>query len=115
MLHSYHYLLGPVAALIAVGVLILLSRWTFGSGRQPRVRLRDVGPEDYGLLVPVATVRSREDADMLQELLAEAAIRATIVPAAPSAGRPGAGYSLLVFPAAAAPARTLLASSGAEG
>ncbi|MGI8699215.1 MAG: hypothetical protein ACR2J0_08760 [Mycobacteriales bacterium] len=113
MPHGYHYLLGPVAALVAVGVLILLSRWAFGSGHRPSVLLNEGGQPDYGLLTPVATVRGREDADMLRELLAEAGIRATVVPAAcPPGDRLHTGFQLLVFPAVAARARDLLASSG---
>lgn len=112
MLQGYHYLLGPVAALVAVGVLILASRWAFGASGRPSARLRDASPPDYGLLLPVATVRSREDAHMLRELLVEAGIRGTVAPAAPTLDRPDAGFALLVFPAAAARARDLLASSG---
>lgn len=113
MLHGYHYLVGPLAALAAVGVLILLSRWAFGPGHRPSVLLRESGQPDYGLLTPVATVRSREDADMLRELLAEAGIRGTIVPTTRAPGdRYYTGFQLLVFPAAAARARDLLASSG---
>jgi hypothetical protein len=113
VLHGYHYLVGPLAALAAVGVLILVSRWGFGPGHRPSVALRESGQPDYGLLTPVATVRSREDADMLRELLAEAGIRGTIVPAARAPGDGfHTGFQLLVFPAAAARARDLLASSG---
>lgn len=112
MFNGYHYLVGPLAALAAVGVLILLSRWAFGSGSRPPVRLRDIGTPDYGLLTPVATVRSREDADMLRQLLVDAGIRATVVGAAPTPDRADGGFSLLVFPSAAAEARSLLATSG---
>jgi len=111
-LHGYRYLLGPIAAFVAVGVLVLCSRWAFGPTRRPSAPRRTAGPPDYGLLLPVATVRSREDALMLQELLAEAGIRGTVAPAAPTLDRPYNGFQLLVFPAAAARARDLLASSG---
>ncbi len=111
LLQGYHYLLGPVAALVAVGVLILASRWAFGSSRRPSAPRQPAGPPDYGLLLPVATVRSREDASMLRELLAEAGIRGTVAPAASTRGRPATDFQLLVFPATAARARELLASS----
>lgn len=107
MLHGYHYLLGPVAALCAVGVLVLISRWAFGTGTRSPAARRPAGPPDYGLLVPVATVRSSEDAEMLRDVLATAGIRATV-----AAQTPGRGFALLVFPDAAPQARDLLASSG---
>lgn len=112
MLHGYHYLLGPVVAMGAVGVLILLSRWAFGTGSRPPVRVRQTGSPDYGLLLPVATVRSREDADMLRQLLADAGIRGTVVAVPAEADRAHGGFQLLVFPSSAPEARKLLATSG---
>lgn len=111
-LQGYHYLLGPVAAMAAVGVLILVSRWAFGSGSRPPLRLRQTGPADYGLLLPVATVRSREDADMLRQLLADAGIRGTVVTVPAESDQTYGGFQLLVFPASAPEARKLLATSG---
>jgi hypothetical protein len=48
------------------------------------------GQEDLGLLVPVAEVRTREDAEMLHELLTDAGVRAGISEAAD-------GLRVLVF------------------
>jgi MarR-like DNA-binding transcriptional regulator SgrR of sgrS sRNA len=75
---TYHYLLGPVAGFVVVAVLLGLSRWTFGTGRTRSRRPAQTGPRDYGLLVPVATVSTPEDAEMLQRLLAAHGIRATV-------------------------------------
>src|SRR5659263_651685 len=85
----YHYLLGPVAGFVVVAVLLGLSRWTFGTGRTRSRRPAQTDPRDYGLLVPVATVSTPEDAEMLQRLLAAHGIRAAGATPADSAGEPG--------------------------
>ncbi len=81
---SYHYLLGPVVALAAMGVIALLCRWVFSTDeRDARTRRRleqAAASRDYGLLVPLTTVRTAEDAAMLQEVLRESGIRANVSP-----------------------------------
>lgn len=104
---SYHYLLGPAVAFIAVAVLILLSRWAFSTGSSVVGRRRVEGSSaDYGLLVSVADVRTREDAEMLREVLAGHGIRATVVGSAPGAGSP---VRVLVFPHVAERASEIVA------
>ena len=79
---SYHFLLGPIVAVAALGLLVLICRWVFSTDhREDRTarRLEKVlGAGDYGLLVTVATVRTRDDAEMLREVLQEAGVRAGI-------------------------------------
>ncbi|MDQ6648525.1 MAG: hypothetical protein M3Z02_00155 [Actinomycetota bacterium] len=104
---QYHYALGPVLALGAVGFLALASRWIFSTGsrrQQPTGEERPADAIDYGLLVPVSTVRSAQDAELLRAVLAAEGIRATLAPF-------GAAKSqVLVFRDQAARARRLVGS-----
>lgn len=76
---NHFYLVEPVLGFLVVAILLGLSRWTFGSGRSRRASPAvAAGPPDFGLLVPVATVASPEDAERLRALLADHAIRGTV-------------------------------------
>jgi hypothetical protein len=70
--------------------------------RRPREASRT--PGDYGLLVPVTRVRTREDAELLRGVLRDAGIRGTVAPE--QDGR----LAVLVFPADAYRARDLVRS-----
>jgi hypothetical protein len=104
---SYHFMIGPAAALLALGVLILLCRWTFStSHRDDRTArrlaaLRSRG--DYGLLVPVASAATHDQAAHLREVLRGAGLRCTLADGA----TPGT-FAVLVFRADAERARTLV-------
>jgi hypothetical protein len=110
---SYHFLFGPLVALGALGVICLICRWVFSTtDRDERAARRREAAEisaqsrgDFGLLVPVTTVRSVDDAEMLQTVLRGAGIRATVA-ADPS----GTGWSVLVFGADAPRASALVRS-----
>jgi hypothetical protein len=79
---SLHFLLGPVVAAAALGIIILICRWVFSTDhrddRTQRRLERVVAHGDFGLLVPVATVRTRDDAEMLRDVLIAAGVRAGI-------------------------------------
>ncbi len=96
---SVHFLLGPVVALAALGIIALLCRWVFTTDN------RGVAPSDatrdYGLLVPLTTVRTAEDAEMLQAVLREAGIRSNLTE----------GLELLVFTNDLARARNLVSAA----
>lgn len=102
---SYQYLVGPLVAFGALGVILLLCRWVFAPPKRaaaPRAVTPKRG-DDYGLLIPIATVRTAADAEMLRTLLREAGIRCTVAADAD-------GVELLVFRADAARARELVSS-----
>jgi hypothetical protein len=105
--NSYSFLVGPLVAIAALGVLVLLCRWVFStSARDERTaaRLRAARSRgDYGLLVPIATVRTRADGEMLRSLLREAGIRCTVA----EGDTPGES-ALLVFRDDAVRARELV-------
>jgi hypothetical protein len=76
---SSHYLMAPLVALAALGLITLICRWVFSTDhREDRVARRleqALAAGDYGLLVPVATVRTRDDAEMLRDVLTNAGLR----------------------------------------
>jgi len=100
---------GMFVALGAMVVLILLCRWVFSTaGRDERTaeRLAKLrSRDDYGLLVPIATVRTELDATLLRDVLAEAGIRGTTA----AGGQPGERI-VLVFRGDADRARSLVSS-----
>lgn len=104
---SYHYLIGPLVAFGALGVIVLICRWVFSTAdRDARTARRTAAAlasrgSDYGLLVPVASVRTQDDAQMLRGVLTEAGIRCTV------AGDPD-GAEVLVFRADERRARGLV-------
>ncbi len=107
--NSYSYLVGPLVAVAALGVLVLLCRWVFStSSRDERTaaRLRASRARgDYGLLVPIATVRTRDDGEMLRAVLRDAGIRCTL-----SHGDEPGQHALLVFRDDALRARDLVSN-----
>ncbi len=98
-----------VVALGAMVVVVLLCRWVFSTSHRDRrtaVRLATARAKgDFGLLVPVATVRADEDAQVLREVLRTAGIRGTVA----EGDVPGERV-VLVFRADADRARSLVSS-----
>jgi hypothetical protein len=106
---SYSFLVAPLISLVGLGVILLLCRWTFStSSRESRLAARRAAVVagrggDFGLLVPVASVPSRDDAEALRTVLAAAGIRCTIAADAD-------GVDVLVFRQDALRARELVSS-----
>ena len=96
---SLQFLVGPVVALLALGLLALFLRWAFAAGTP-----RPVAREE--LLTPVATLTRRESALALRAVLSDAGIRSTI--RQPAAHR----ADVLVFPEDLERARVLALSFG---
>ena len=107
---SYSFLVGPLVAAGALGVIILICRWVFSTthrdDRTARRLAKARSRGDYGLLVPVARVRTRDDAEMLRAVLQDAGIRCTLGEAAGA----DPGLAVLVFRADAERARDLVSS-----
>lgn len=95
--------------LALMAVLVLLLRWTFGTGRdQPGPLIPDPDdPTGDGLLTEVSRVPTEPAADVLRRRLREAGIRATVA-------RDGPAYRLLVFPADLVDARVVLSRGALE-
>lgn len=88
-----------VGALLVVGVLSLLARWAFSPAPRAAGRrtLRESDPDDFGLLTPVATAPTREDAEMLREVLTSNGIRCTLSPVRGPGGARRRSMHVLVF------------------
>jgi hypothetical protein len=98
---SLHFLVGPVIALLSLGLIALFLRWAFASGSAaPRSREE--------LLTPVATLTRKESALALRAVLSDAGIRSTI--REPAAHR----ADVLVFPEDLDRARALALSFGGK-
>ena len=97
---SLHYAVGPVIALLMVGLIVLFLRWAFANESSSAPRSRDE------LLTPVATLTRRESALALRAVLSDAGIRSTI--REPAAHR----ADVLVFPEDLDRARALALSFG---
>ncbi|HYJ75925.1 MAG TPA: hypothetical protein VEV65_10025 [Kineosporiaceae bacterium] len=103
---SYSFAFGPVLALGVVGVLALLLRWAFSSGKSVVERRPQVGGEgEYGLLVPVAEPATFVEAEVMRRRLVDAGLRATLAPTTD-------GPRVLVFPEDVKNARVVLRAGG---
>lgn len=89
---SLSYVFGPLLAFLALGVLVLLLRWTFSGGRSLVEKRPQAGSHtEYGLLVRVAAPPTFVEAEILRRRLLDAGLRATLAPAIE-------GPAVLVFP-----------------
>jgi len=103
---SYSFAFGPVLALGVVGILMLLLRWAFSSGKSVVQRKPTVGtPGEYGLLVPIAEPSTFVEAEMMRRRLVDAGLRATLAPTTD-------GPRVLVFPEDVKTARLVLRAGG---
>lgn len=95
---------GPI---LALAVLMIALRWTFGTGPKhgvPRAPDPD-DPTGDGLLTEVSRVPTHAAAEVLRARLDRAGIRATV-------GRDDAGYRLLVFDSDVVPAKLVIREPG---
>ncbi|HEX6887143.1 MAG TPA: hypothetical protein VF143_03475 [Candidatus Nanopelagicales bacterium] len=77
---SYSFLVGPLIALLAIGGLMVVSRWMTGQrGSLIEAPARRGAAEEYGLMIPVASPRSIADADRVRARLQAAGVRSRAV------------------------------------
>jgi hypothetical protein len=109
--NSFSFLMGPLVAAGALGVIILICRWVFSTthrdDRTARRLAKARARGDYGLLVPITRTRTLDDAEMLRSVLRDAGIRCTV---AAAGDLPDDGTDVLVFRADALRARELVSS-----
>lgn len=75
--HSLSFLMGPLVASGALGVIVLIMRWVFAPP-PPRPQPVPASRRDFGLLVPVATAGTRDRAELARATLRDAGIRCTV-------------------------------------
>lgn len=80
MNNSFSYAFGPLVALLAIGVLIVVLRWAFSNRRTSVVAAAPTpGNEtDYGMLTPIASPATYIDGEILRRRLEDAGIRANL-------------------------------------
>lgn len=76
-MNSFHFLLGPLVAFCAMGVIVVLCRWVFSTDHR-QVPHQAGAVRDLGLLVPLTVAPTEEDAEMLGEVLRAAGIRCNV-------------------------------------
>jgi hypothetical protein len=78
---SYHYVVGPVLAIVVVALLTVAMRWIFGNGGSRTAAAAAQArrlPVDHGLLRPVAELPDRAAGSALRAVLSDAGIRSTL-------------------------------------
>ena len=88
-----HLIAETLIAFLMIGLLGFILRWTFGRDKNlpPWPPTESSDPDDYGLLAPVATVDSADEAARVRAMLAVAGIKAT------TAAGPDGRHRVLVF------------------
>lgn len=77
---SYSYFFGPLVALAAIGVFVLILRWSSKRGSSVVAAAPEPSTEtDYGLLVVVSRPESYIEGEIQRQTLASAGVKATLV------------------------------------
>lgn len=100
--NAYSYLFGPLLAFGGLGLLIVLLRWAFRRGVSVVAAPGKPGnPDDYGMLVPVASPLTYIEGEVLRRHLESSGIRSNLAQTVD-------GPRVLVWPADADRARVAL-------
>jgi hypothetical protein len=103
--NAFSYVFGPLAAFAVLGLLILVLKWAFGRRNSVVAAAPRVGqPDEYGLLVPVATPGTYIEGEILRRRLEDAGVRANLAHTAQ-------GPRVLVWPQDVDRARAIAATS----
>ncbi|RJK98158.1 hypothetical protein [Vallicoccus soli] len=98
------YWAGTLVVVVALGVILLLMRWTFSGGSSLVQRRPREGHEgEYGILVAVAAPGSYVEGELLRRRLEAAGLRATLTTTSD-------GPRIMVFPRDEQAARRVLAA-----
>jgi len=76
---SFSFAFGPVFALFGLGVLIVILRWSHGRGASVVAGpTRRAMPDDYGVLVAIASPETYAEGEIMRRRLEAAKIRANL-------------------------------------
>lgn len=101
---SFSYAFGPIVAVGLIGVLVLILRWSSQRGTSVVAPAPTPGsPEEYGLLVPIASPATYVEGEILRRRLEEQGVRANLATTLD-------GPRVLVWPGDAERARRMLAT-----
>ena len=100
--NAFSYTFGPLVALVGMGLFILILKWAFSRGGSLIARPVTPGdPDDYGLLVPIASPQTFIDGEIMRRTLIDNGIRANLV-------NTNAGPRIMVWPADEVSAKRIL-------
>ena len=106
MSNSASFMVGPLVAIVAIGILVLILRWAFGRRTSVVAAPAQPGPEsDYGMLVVVTKPGSYVEGELQRRTLEGAGIRATLAQTLD-------GPRVMVWPADESKARSVLNGKG---
>lgn len=80
MANSFSYAFGPMIALVAIGILVLILRWAFNNKRSSVVAAaaKPGSADEYGMLLPIASPATYIDGEIVRRRLEDAGIRANL-------------------------------------
>ena len=77
--NSFSYFFGPLVAFSGIGIMVLILRWAFARGGSVVERPAKAGnPDEYGMLVPVASPGNYIEGEVLRRSLVDAGLRASL-------------------------------------
>ena len=77
--NSFSYFFGPIVAFTGIGLMVLVLRWGFAHGGSLVERPAKPGnPDEYGMLVPIATPNNYIEGEILRQSLVNSGIRASL-------------------------------------
>ena len=99
---SFSYAFGPLVAAGVITLFVVLLKWAFRRGNSLIAAPATPGnPDDYGLLVPVASPATYIEGELLRRTLEEAGVRSSLA-------QTNVGPRVMVWPADEKQARALL-------
>ena len=76
---SFSYFFGPLVAFAGLGIMVLILRWAFARGGSVVERTAKSGsPDEYGMLVPIASPSNYIEGEVLRRSLVDAGLRASL-------------------------------------
>jgi hypothetical protein len=76
---SFSYFFGPLVAFAGLGIMVLILRWAFARGGSVVERAPKSGnPDEYGMLVPIASPSNYIEGELLRRSLVDAGLRASL-------------------------------------
>ena len=100
--NSFSYFFGPFVAFAGIGLMVLVLRWGFAHGGSLVERpVKPGNPDEYGMLVPIATPNNYIEGEMLRQSLVSSGIRASLA-------QTNDGPRIMVWPKDEVRARSIL-------
>ena len=103
--NSFSYFFGPLVAFSGLGIMVLILRWAFARGGSVVERPAKTGnPDEYGMLVPIASPTNYIEGEVMRRSLIDAGLRASLA-------QTNEGPRIMVWPKDVESARKILKKS----